>query len=96
MIEIMAIMNTNTSMIKLLVRTFLLGVSKSNSSIPCLSFKSKISFWCLYCEMYSFSVCGADKRESANPLLLRNIGRVYSEVVLLVKIGNFSSSVRLN
>ena len=33
---------------------------------------------------------------SSNPLLLRNIGRVYSEVVLLVNIGNFRSLVRLN
>ena len=37
-----------------------------------------------------------ESKESSNLLLLRNIGRVYSEVILLVKIGNFKSSVRLN
>ena len=91
-----AIMNMNTSTTKLLVKKFLLGVSRSNSFIPCLCFKSKISFWCLYCEIYSFNVWGAVDKESSNPLLLRNIRRVYSEVVLLVKVGNFRSSVRLN
>ena len=42
--KIIAIMNTNTSMIihKLLVKKFSSGVSKSNLFISCLSFKSKI------------------------------------------------------
>ena len=41
--DIIAITNTNTSIIKLLNRKFLLTNSVSNSSISCLSFKSKIS-----------------------------------------------------
>ena len=43
-INIIAIANTNMSMIKLLVKKFLLANSVSNSSLSCLSFKSKISF----------------------------------------------------
>ena len=41
--NIIAIMNMNTSIIKLLVKKFLLANSVSNSSRSCLSFNSKIS-----------------------------------------------------
>ena len=57
MTDNLAIMITNISMIMLLVKNFLLEVSKSNSSISCLSFQIKnfflmfilgnIVFWCL-------------------------------------------------
>ena len=50
-VEIIATVNMNMSMIKLLVKKLLLGDSISVSLIACLSFKSKISFFCLYCEM---------------------------------------------
>ena len=42
--DIIAITNTNVSIMKLLVKKFLFGNSNSNSYISCLSFKSKISF----------------------------------------------------
>ena len=85
MIDIIAIMNTNTSTMKLLVKKFLKGVSRTNLSISCLSFKSKISFSCLYWAIYSFIVRKVIIKELSNLLSLRNISMVYSEVVLLVK-----------
>ena len=46
--------------------------------------------------MYSFSVSGADNKDSSNLVLFRNTGKVISKVDLLVNIGISTSSVRLN
>ena len=91
--KIIATVNMNTSTIRLLVEKFLLGDS---ISILCLSFKSKISFFCYYCEIYSFNVWGADARVLSNLVSLRNISSVCSDMVLLVSIRKVSFSVRLN
>ena len=96
MTHIIAIMNTNISAMKLFVKKLLFKNSISNSSIPCLSFKSKISYHA-YIELYILLMSvGADSNISLNVLLLRKTGRVNSEVVLLVSIGAFNSSVILN
>ena len=92
--ENIATMNLNILTI-LLLNKFLLANSFSNSSISCFSFKSKISLSCLYWNMYSFSVSGADSKELSNLLLFKNTGKVTSEVDLLVIVGTLISSVRV-
>ena len=76
------IMNTNVSIMKLLVKNFLFTNSISNSSISCLSFKSKFSFSCLYWAIYSLSINGVESNVSSNVLLLRKMGSANSEVDL--------------
>ena len=83
--EIIAAVNTNTSTMGLLVKKLLLG--DSIFVVSCLSFKSKICFFCLYCKIYSLHVWGADDKVLSNVVSLRKIGRVCSDVVLLVSIG---------
>ena len=90
------ITNTNISMMKLSVKKFLFTNSISNSSVSCLSFRSKISESWLYWSIYSYNVNGTDSNVLSNMLLLRKTGKVYSEIVLLVSIRASNSSVRLN
>ena len=94
--DIITVMNTNTSIMKLLVKKFLLANSVSNSSISCLSLKSKISLLCFYWATYSLSVSGADNNISLNVLSFRKTGKVTSEVNLLVSMGISNSSIKLN
>ena len=68
--EIIAAMNLNILTI-LLLKKFLLANSFSNSSISCLSFKSKISLSHLHWNIYSFNVSGADSKDSSNLLLFK-------------------------
>ena len=88
--KIIAAVSMNMSTIRLLVKKLLLGCS---ISISCLSYKSKISFFCLYCEIYSFSIWRADDRVSSNLVSLRNISRVCSDGVLLVSIRNVNLKI---
>ena len=44
--------------------------------------------------MHSFSISGADNKDTSNLLLFKNTGKVISEVDLLVIIGMLASSVR--
>ena len=94
--DIIAIANTNTSIIKLLVKKFLLANSVFNSSISCLSFKSNIYLSRLYWAIYSFNVSGADSNISSNVLSIRKMGRFISNVDLLVSMGTSYSSIKLN
>ena len=88
-------MNTNVSIMRLLVKKFLFrnSISKFIYMMPFIQIKN--FFLMLIWAIYSFSVNGADSNVSSNILLLRKTGRVNSEIDLLVSIGISNSSIRL-
>ena len=78
--KIIAAVNTNMSTMRLFAkknfRRFYIYIMPF--------FQIKISFFCLYCEIYSLQVWGADNRVSSNLVSLRKIGSVCLDMVLLV------------
>ena len=96
-IEIIAAMNRKISVVKLLKKESLLGISKF--VVICLSFKYKISFFLWYWSMKSLSVYGTVSRVESNLEAFNDTGKVCWKVVLSIRIGGFAcskESVRLS
>ena len=92
--EIIAVTNRHNSIVYLLKKKFLLGIS--DSVMVCLSCKSKIFFLWWYWWTKSISVIGVVSNLESNLDTFKEKGKVFSQVVLFIKSGSFKESVKLS